>query len=106
MFAPEPKPPLAANRPEAAPPSDQVKQAEAAKIEPVPLSPQAIAARNAHENQQALLRLLAVGVMILMALFLFVLWVLRKIGGLALEPVRSKSSPSQPRQSQRHSPKT
>jgi len=95
MFAPEPKPPLAANRPEAAPPSDQVKQAEAAKVEPVPLSPQAIAARNARENQQALLRLLGIGVMVLITMFLFVLWVLRKIGGLAFEPVRPQSRPPQ-----------
>jgi hypothetical protein len=105
MFAPEPKPALAANRPEAAPPSDQVKLAEAAQVEPAPLSPQAIAARNARENQQALLRLLAVGVMVLMAMFLFVLWVLRKIGGLAFEPVPSKSPQQQRRQSQRRNPK-
>jgi hypothetical protein len=85
LFAPanESQPAMAANRPEAAPPSDQIKQAQPSK--PAPLTAESIAARNAHENQQALLRLLGTGVMILMSLALLVLVVLRRVGGLNFE---------------------
>ncbi len=102
LFPPEPQPAIAANRPEAAPPSDQVKQTEPAGVES--LSPQAIAAQNARENRQALLRWLGGGVIVLMSLAWWVLMALRRQGvlsaqeALGFEPVRSPQPARQKKQ--------